>query len=321
MSETEKTPSVFISYRTDTGRDAAESLKQALSDQGIDVLMVSRRLECPHPHGTIEEWEWLSNVLHVGTRFIPHVVVIASEGAECSKWVGWEVLAAFGTARCVYVYWVSGPNPSNWIAPLHPFHYWLFPISTMFLIDCRQHVTVEPVTRIAITQLRTALLSIPYIVFHFVLTGVVFYLSYIVLSMVIGAETRWSLVFPATWSAIYLVAFWPKRAVLAYRAQRKNLTSVELLFGGGSGVRIVLLEALIVAGLVCTIWVLGCLVFSVDPLGLTREGFAWLGILFLFVYKTAHKWYMDRVAKPLSQLNGKRVMEAAVQTQREIDSA
>src|SRR3954447_7492494 len=104
-------PRVFISFRTASGHDEAAYLEERLREQGIEVLRISRAVPCPHPRGTVEEWDYFSKLLKTAIWGIPHVVVVASESADRSEWIGWEILSSLGTARCLYICWISGPDP------------------------------------------------------------------------------------------------------------------------------------------------------------------------------------------------------------------
>src|SRR4051794_7527923 len=110
MSSTGK-PKIFISYRTASGRDESEYFEDKISERGIGVLRISNQVDCPHPRGTVEEWEWFSTKLSAVIFGIPYVVVIASEGAKNSQWIGWEIISSFATARGLFICWVSGEDP------------------------------------------------------------------------------------------------------------------------------------------------------------------------------------------------------------------
>jgi hypothetical protein len=134
-------PGIFISYRTASGRDESAYLEKKFSEHGLQVVRISNQVDCPHPRGTVEEWEWFSTKLNAVIIGIPYVVVVASEGAENSQWISWEILSSFATARCLFIYWVSGEDPRRWITPLPRPVYRLFPGPSAFLIDAREFVS------------------------------------------------------------------------------------------------------------------------------------------------------------------------------------
>jgi hypothetical protein len=314
MSSTDK-PKIFISYRTASGRAESAYFEKKFSERGIEVLRIANQVDCPHPRGTVEEWEWFSTKLSAVIFGIPHVVVIASEGAQNSQWISWEILSSFATARCLFICWISGEDPRHWITPLPRPAYRFFPGPSAFLIDARRLVSAKPVLSIAFPNLKAKLLSAIPVCLHLLIGALVFDISRRMFQAIgFPADQMWARTLAALVGALTLVVSFPRRAVLAYKAQYATLPSTQLVYEGQTGSGIVLLVALITAILV----VVAVASLHIAP---TREHIGTIGIIYLFMYTAFMKLYKVFIGYPLAQINGRAVTEGAHQTAKKIDAA
>jgi len=314
MTSTGK-PKVFISYRTASGRDESAYFEKKFSEHGIEVLRISNQVDCPHPRGTVEEWEWFSTRLNAVILGIPYVVVIASEDAENSQWIGWEIVSSFATARCLFICWVSGEDPRGWITPLPRPVYRFFPGPSAFLIDARELVSAKPVLSIAFPNLKAKILSAIPVFLHLLMGALVFDISRRMFQAAgWPADPMWARTLAALAGALTVAVSFPRRAVMAYRVQQARLPSTHLVYEGQTGSGIVLLVALITAILV----VVAAASFHIAP---TRQHIATIGVIYFFLCAAFMKSYEIFIGIPLARLNGRAVNEGAHQTAQKIDAA
>jgi len=314
MSSTSK-PKIFISYRTASGRGESEYFEKQFSERGIEVLRIGNRVDCPHPRGTVDEWEWFSTKLNAVIFGVPYLLVIASEGAESSQWIAWEVLSSFATGRCLFICWISGEDPRRWITPLPRLAYRFIPGPSAFLIDARKFVSAEPVFRIAFPKLKAKILSAIPVCLCLFIGALVFDISQQTFHAVgFPADLIWARTLAALVGAFTVVLSFPRRAVLAYKVQRARLPSTQLVYEGQTGSGIVLVVALITAILV----VAAVASFHVAP---TREHIGTTGLVYLFMYTSFMKSYKVFVGYPLARINGRALTNGAYQTAQEIDAA
>lgn len=307
-------PKIFISFRSAGGRDESGYFEKKFSEHGIEVLRISNAVACPYPRGTVEEWDWFSTKLTAAISGIPYFLVIASEGAETSQWIGWEILSSYATAQCVFICWISGEDPRYWITPLSRLAYRFFPGPAVFLMDSRQFVSAEPVLRIAFPKLKAKALSALFVCLHLLIVALVFEIwRRLFNAFGIPANPIWARTLTALGGALILVVLFPRRSVLAYKAQRAKLSGTQIVCEGQTGSRIVLLVALITAILV----VAAVAGFHVLP---TREHIGTIGVVALFLYQGFMKFYEVFIGKPLARLNGRRINEGAYRTMQRIDA-
>ena len=308
-------PEIFISYRAADGRDQSAYLEKKLSEHGIEVLRISNRVDCPHPRGTVEEWDWFSTKLSAAIRGIPYVVVIASEGAESSLWIALEIVSSFGTARCLFICWVSGEDPRRWITPLPRPVYRFFPGPSAFLIDARESVSAGPVLSIAFPDLRTKILSAIPFCLHLLAGALVFDIARRIFQAAGSpADPIWAHTLAALAGALTVAVSFPRRAVAAYRVQQARLEGTHLVYEGQAGTGIVLLVALLAAIPV----VLAVASFHVAP---TREHIGIIGVIYLFLYAACFALYQRFIGSPLAVINGQAINEGAYRTAQKIDAA
>lgn len=308
-----KSPSVFISFRTVTGDGISAYFEDKLSEQGIEVLRISQQVACPHTRGSVEEWDWFSKKLNAVIFGIPHIIVIASEAADRSQWVSWEIMSSMGTARCLYMCWVSGPDPRKWIAPLPRFAYWLVPIQSAFLVDARDFISANSVLRIGFPNLQTRILYGVSVLVHLIVAAVSFYLARRgLLTFGFPVDSYWNRVGSIMTAAFTAVLFFPRRAVFAYRIQRWKLKNVQLVFSGQTGIRTVLLVFLLAA-------LVTSFIVPIFHLTLSKERISFAGVIFLTIYTVFHHSYMRWVALPLSLRNYRKMSRGAHQTMEELD--
>ena len=308
-----KNPSVFISFRTVNGEGISAYFEDKLVEQGIEVLRISQQVDCPHPRGSVEEWDWFSKKLNAVIFGVPHIVLIASEAADPSQWVSWEILSSMGTARCLYICWVSGPDPRQWIAPLPRFAYWLFPIQSAFLIDGRDIISANPILRIGFPNLQTKILYGVSVLIHLIVAALSFYLARrALLAFGFPVDSYWNRVGSIMTAAFTAVLFFPRRAVFAYRAQRWKLRNVQLAFSGQTGTRAVLLIFLLAA-------VVTSLIIPIFHLTINRERISFAGLILLTLYTAFYHSYRRLVALPLSRLNARAMLRGAHRTMEELD--
>ena len=308
-------PQVFISYRSASGLDEAKYFEKKFSERSIPVLRIPPGIQTPYPRNSIEEFDWFRENLDKATFAIPHILVIASEDAQNSLWVWREVLSSFAHARTLFIYWISGEDPRQWIAALPRFAYRLFPGSVAFLIDAREIVSANPVLRIAFPRLKTKICAaIIYAVYLF-LAGLLFAIFDRVIPAVgFPAERTWQFVLEVLLALFCIVAVFPRRVVLAYKIRQEQLPTTRLVYAGQTGTGIVLLVASIIAILI----VLVVASLHVSP---TREHISWIGIIFLVVENAAIKLYKTLIGYPVSRMNANALTRAAHQTAQRIDAA
>ena len=306
---------IFISYRRGSGGDASAYFEETFSEHGIEVLRISNQVDCPHPRGTVEEWEWFSTKLNAAIFGIPYVVVIASEDAENSQWIAWEIVSSFATARCLFICWVSGEDPRRWITPLPRPAYRFFPGPSAFLIDARELVSAKPVLSIAFPNLKARILSVIAVFLHLLMGALVFDISRRTFQAVgWPADPMWARTLAALAGALTLAVSFPRRAMMAYRVQQARLQSTHLVYEGQTGTGIVLLVALITAILL----VVAAACLHVAP---TRQHVGSIGVVYVFLYTALMKLYKGFIGYPLAQMNGRAIHEGAYRTAQKIDAA
>ena len=163
---------LFVSYRS-SQRDLAMRLSQIGRTAGLLVDTIELDLECPYPHGSAQESNWLTEQfaerIHLGCTFI----MIASEDSRQSRWLLWEAMEGFTKAERVLICWVSGDDPYHVVFPLQPHAYHIMNAPLSFLIDGRSGPSIvenavshilKPNLRyrvmLRITQLVVAVISI-----------------------------------------------------------------------------------------------------------------------------------------------------------------
>jgi hypothetical protein len=246
---------------------------------------------------------------------IPHVVVIASEGAENSLWIGWEILSSFATARCLIICWVSGEDPRRWITPLPRLAYRFFPGPSAFLIDARKFVSTEPILRIAFPDSKVGIQAAIHICLRMLIAALVFDISRRVFQIIgYPAEPIWAVILAALTSAWTAVVSFPRLGVMAYRIQRSKLPSTQLIYEGQTGSRIVLLTALLTAFVI----VVAAAGLHIAP---TREHIGTMGAIVLFMYTMSTRLYLKLIGYPLARMNARAVNEGAYHTAQRLDAA
>jgi hypothetical protein len=308
-------PSVFISFRAAGGEDESAYLEKRLSEQGINVLRLSKPVGCPYPRDTIEEWDWLSKSLTETIGRIPNFVVLASEDAESSRWIGWEITSSFGSARCLFICWISGEDPRKWITPLPAFAYRLFPMPSTFLIDAREIVSADPIWRIAYPDLQTRVLTGAGILFDLFVAGFVFYFVRRRLSEFdLPVDGYWNRGVAFAAAVLTLVVCFPRRAVLAYRAQPSKLSQVQLVYGGQTMTRILFVVALFTA-------MVTNFIMSVFHLTQNRDPRAIFVSIFILMAPLFFQLYRKLIGYPLSLMNAAAINEGAFRTAEKMDEA
>jgi len=307
-------PQIFISYRTFGGLDEAEYFEKKFSEQAIPVLRIRPDIQTPHPRNSIEEFDWFREKLDKVVFGIPHILVIASENAQDSLWVWREILSSFGTARTLFIYWISGEDPRRWIAALPRFAYRLFPGSVAFLIDAREIVSANPVLRIAFPRLKTKICAAIVYAVYLLLAGLLFAIfNRMIPALGFPAERTWQVVLEVLLTLLCIVAVFPRRVVLAYKIRKEQLPTTRLVYAGQTGTGIVLLVLSITAVLIVLI-VAG---LHISP---TREHISWIAIVFLVVENAAIKLYKTLIGYPISRLNANALTRAAYLTAKQIDA-
>jgi hypothetical protein len=310
-------PSVFISFRSTSGADASAYLDKELSEHGINVFRLSKQVDCPYPRDTIEEWDWLSKSLTATVNRIPNLVVIASEDAESSRWISWEIISSFGfrNARCLFICWISGEDPSKWITPLPTWAYRLFPMPSTFLIDARETLSADPIWRIAYPDPRTRIMSGAAMIFNLFVAGYVFSFLHRHLSKFgLPVDGYWNRGVAIAAAVLTLVAWFPRRAVLAYRAQPSKLSKVRLVNSGQTLTRIYLWVALFTA-------MVTNFIMSVFSLTQNRDAKSIFGSIFFILAPFFNLLYMKSIVRPLSVMNVNAINRGAVRTAEKIDEA
>lgn len=308
-------PSIFISFRNVDACDESAYLEKKLSEQRINVLRLSKPVGCPHPRDTIEEWDWLTKRLTDTIGRIPHVLVMASDDAESSRWMVWEIISSFGFARCLFICWISGEDPSKWITPLPAWAYRLFPMPSTFLIDARETLSADPIWQIAYPDPWVRIMSGAAILFDLFVAGYVFYfLRRHLTELGLPVDGYWNRGVAIVGAALILVAWFPRRAVLAYRAQSIKLSQVRLVNRGQTLTRIYLWVALFTA--LVTTYLMSAFSLTQNPDA--RHIFA---SIFFILFPFLNLLYMKSIVRPLAIMNVNAINRRAVLAAAMIDEA